>query len=339
MLKIVGDINLTDGYFDTGIGVGSRISKGADPFQHISRSAEDYWIGNMECVCAKTTEQQGVKSKQFIINPECLSHVRHMDFYGIANNHVMQHGETAYRDMEGYLDSRHVAYAGADDRRSYRFEHQGKRVGILVFCERPDNFTDTPLYWSLPEYDEIREELSLLADCDFRIVYVHWGNEFVDYPYIDQKQLAHFLVDCGADLVAGMHPHVLQGYETYKGSHIFYSLGNFVFNMAWEPTRYSVIVSVDLAASPTVSFEYTKIGEDGFPRPIRDVPESVRMDRLNGLLTVHEENEKYYRHVFSGYGKYKRANRLQVVRNFLSMNPIDSLGILRIFIKRVLTKK
>ncbi|MBR6129691.1 MAG: CapA family protein [Bacteroidaceae bacterium] len=335
MLKIVGDINLTDGFFDTGIGVGSRIRKGADPFQHLSRNPKDYWIGNMECVCAKTSDQQGVKRKQFIIDPECLSHIRHLDFYGIANNHVMQHGQAAYHEMEDYLDAQHVAFAGANDRRCFRFEHQGKRVGILVFNQRPENFTDAPLYWSLPEYDEISKELASLSDCDFRIVFVHWGNEFINYPYIDQKQFAHFLIDNNANLVVGMHPHVLQGCETYKGASIFYSLGNFVFNMPWEPTHYSIIVSVDLASSPLVSYEYVKIGDDGFPRPVEDVPQAFRMEQLNRLLLIQKENEKYYHRVFSAYNKYKHSNRLQVLKNFLTMNPIDSMGILRDFMNRV----
>ena len=338
MLKIVGDINLTDGFFDTGIGVGSRIRKGADPFQFLSRTTKDYWIGNMECVCSNTSDWTGIKRKQFIIAPEYLFHIRHLDFYGIANNHVMQHGEAAYHEMEDYLDAQHVAYAGADDRRSFCFEHQGKRVGIMVFCQRPENFTDSPLYWSLPEYDEIQSELSLLSDCDFRIVYVHWGNEFINYPYIDQKHFAHFLVDNGANLVVGMHPHVLQGCETYKGASIFYSIGNFVFNMAWEPTRYSIIISVDLASSPIVSYEYVRIGDDGFPRPVEDVPQAYCMDSLNRLLLVHQENEKYYRRVFAAYNKYKLANRLQVLKNFVSMNPVDSMNILLLFLKRVLTK-
>lgn len=336
MLKIVGDINLTDGFFDTGIGVGSRIRKGADPFRYLSRKKEDYWIGNMEGVCANTSELQGLKRKQFIISPECLSHVQHLDFYGIANNHVMQHGATAYHEMESYLDTQNLAFAGANDRRSYRFEHQGKRVGILVFSQRPENFSDSPLYWSLPEYDEIVKELSSLSDCDFKIVYVHWGNEFINYPYIDQKQFAHFLVDNGANLVVGMHPHVLQGCETYKNATIFYSLGNFVFNMAWEPTRYSIIISVDLASSPAISYEYTRIGDDGFPRLVKEVPHSYRMEHLNRLLLIQKENEKYYRHVFSFYKKYKRSNRLQVLKNFLLMNPVNSMGILYDFMKRVI---
>ncbi|MFO0585887.1 MAG: CapA family protein [Polyangiaceae bacterium] len=61
------------------------------------------------------------------------------------------------------------------------------------------------------------------------IVTFHWGVEGSNVPIDDQTRLGHAVVDAGADLVLGHHPHVIQGIETYKGRHIVYSLGNFVF--------------------------------------------------------------------------------------------------------------
>ncbi|PJA92516.1 MAG: hypothetical protein CO133_02800, partial [Candidatus Komeilibacteria bacterium CG_4_9_14_3_um_filter_37_5] len=45
-----------------------------------------------------------------------------------------------------------------------------------------------------------------------------------------QENIAHTLIDSGADLIIGHHPHVVQGKEKYRGKYIFYSLGNFVFD-------------------------------------------------------------------------------------------------------------
>jgi len=61
------------------------------------------------------------------------------------------------------------------------------------------------------------------------IVYFHWGTENDATVDQMQKDLAHFAIDQGADLVVGSHPHVLQPVEQYKGKTIVYSLGNFVF--------------------------------------------------------------------------------------------------------------
>ncbi|MBR5657000.1 MAG: CapA family protein [Prevotella sp.] len=334
MLKIVGDINLTDGYFDTGIGTGSRIKQGMNPFAHLQRTPDDYWIGNMECVCADVSNQQGLKSRQFRISPQHLETIKHLDCYGVANNHVMQHGPEAYQSMLAYLEQKGVAYAGAAVKKTHVFEHQGKRVALTAFCQRPDNFTKSPLYWSLPEYEEIRAELSAHKDCDYRIVFVHLGNEFINYPYIDQKQFAHELIDNGANLVIGMHPHVMQGCENYKGHWIFYSLGNFVFNMPWTPAEYGLMVNVDLADEPLVSYDYIQIGKDFSPKIIHDVPRDFQMETLNNLLDVNEENEKYYAHVRQCNKRYRKTNRKAILMNFLHMKPNDSLGIITEFIKR-----
>ena len=67
-----------------------------------------------------------------------------------------------------------------------------------------------------------------------KVVFVHWGYEHTIIPAPFQRQLAKRLVDAGADLVVGHHPHVAQGFEQYRGSSIFYSLGNFNF---WQFDR------------------------------------------------------------------------------------------------------
>lgn len=61
------------------------------------------------------------------------------------------------------------------------------------------------------------------------IVSFHWGVERKYYPNSKQKSLGRYAIDCGASLVLGHHPHVLQGIEQYKGRYIVYSLGNFCF--------------------------------------------------------------------------------------------------------------
>ena len=105
MLKIVGDINLTDSYFDVGFGVGSKLKQGFNPFQHIQRNAEDCWIGNFEGVASETSEKTGNAALQFRLEPQYLNHLKHFNLYGIANNHAMQHGAKAYQRTFDYLTS------------------------------------------------------------------------------------------------------------------------------------------------------------------------------------------------------------------------------------------
>lgn len=335
MLKIVGDICYADWYFDAGIGVGSSLQNGIDPFKNIERKEEDYWIGNFECVCSNLKERC-----EFLVHPEDFSHIQHLNLYGVANNHVNQHGSEVYEDMLQYFDRENISYVGAKNKKSHKFGHQGKKVGVIAFCERPDNFSDEPQYWILPEYSELKAEIEQLDDCDFKVAYVHWGNEFMDRPYIDQKQLAHFLIDSGIDLVVGMHPHVLQGSEIYKGKHIYYSIGNFVFNMAWEPTRQSLIVNVNLSSdNPEISYENVLI-DNMFPHkvPANSVKKDFQMESLDEKCKLNLENEKYYSEVFANMGKYRKANYKWILSQLFKMNPKKSLKMMGEFIGRKLGK-
>jgi len=81
------------------------------------------------------------------------------------------------------------------------------------------------------------------TNADFVAVSVHWGDQYEDYPNHFQVTLGHALIDAGADLIIGHHPHVLEGIEFYGNGAIFYSIGNFVFPQ-WADIRmmYSALV-------------------------------------------------------------------------------------------------
>ncbi len=77
---------------------------------------------------------------------------------------------------------------------------------------------------------------------DATIVSLHWGDEYVRIPAPWQIACAHDLVDAGADLVVGHHPHVLQPIEQYRDGLIAYSLGKLVCEMQWGATADSAIL-------------------------------------------------------------------------------------------------
>jgi poly-gamma-glutamate synthesis protein (capsule biosynthesis protein) len=82
---------------------------------------------------------------------------------------------------------------------------------------------------------------------DWLIVSLHWGNEYLPEPEIWRQTLAHQLIDAGADIIHGHHPHVWQGYEIYESKPIFYSFGNFVFDQSWSSaTSHSQIAALTL---------------------------------------------------------------------------------------------
>lgn len=332
MLKFVGDICLTDGYFDVGYGVGSKLKYGFDPFQHIQRNNDDIWIGNFEGVAADTTNKTGLASHWFRVEPEYLNHIHHFDVYGLANNHAMQHGEAAYRETVETLSSfgSKVCMGGAI------LDCHGKEISVTALSVRVDSFNDNPVYWHNPEYSEIKDEIGKLPSDAYKILFVHWGNEFINYPSSQQKKFAHWLIDAGFDLIIGMHPHILQGYEVYKGKYIFYSLGNFVFDMAWEPTHYGAIVNVDfVGAEPKISYNYVKIGSDYSPRIIdeAEVPSQYCFKELNKLIAIEENSEEYHNTINKYYRQYRRANHRDILIKMFQ-HPSAAIGIIKDFINR-----
>jgi hypothetical protein len=337
MIRIVGDINFTDGFFDTGFGIGSYIKQGKDPFVHLNRDDNDFWIGNCECVIADTSNKKGIYGKQFIISPKHAQHIQHLNLYNVANNHVMQHGVDAYSGMLQYFQNEGVYYVGSLENKSITITHQQKIVGIVAFSQREEKYSDTPLYWYNPEYLEIQEELNKISNADFKIAYIHWGNEFIDRPYVDQKKFARWLIDMGFDLVVGLHPHVLQGYEMYKDKYIFYSLGNFVFNMPFISTGYSIIINIDFDhPKAIISFDYVHIDNDYFPRIVDagEIPEYLRFDYLNHRLMIEQENETYYKEVSRFVRAYRKANCLGILRSIHRFKMMDMIDIAIDFIKR-----
>ena len=79
------------------------------------------------------------------------------------------------------------------------------------------------------------------------IVSVHWGVEYAPRPLKEQVQWAHEMIDAGADLVVGGHPHVVQSLEEYHGHWIAYSLGNFVFDQKWPITHHGFMLKVTVS--------------------------------------------------------------------------------------------
>lgn len=339
MLVFTGDINLTDWYFNVGFGIGTRIANGFDPFRKLNRNAYDLWVGNFEGVASNVTDKVGYDGEVFRVQPRVLQNLNHFDVYGLANNHVMQHGKEAYQQTFDAICRYGSKCFGANRQKSVIMKHQGKMVSFTGVSLRIDDFTNAPSYWCNPEYKEIETELKSLPVDAFKVLYIHWGNEYINRPSSAQKKFAHWLIDAGFDLIVGMHPHVLQGYEEYNGKYIFYSLGNFVFEMAWEPTKIGAIVKFDLDTKQP-SVEYIHIENDATPVVVDEskIPIEWRFDFLNEVLKKEDNSEQYHAEISKNYATYRKANHRYIVNNMIK-HPILGKELLKDFIQRRFLKK
>jgi len=145
----------------------------------------------------------------------------------LGNNHTKDYGDSGLQSTKDALTKEGVGYAV--DRDIYYFEKEGIRIAVLGF------------YYShyTMNRDWIRETVPLLKQqgVHFVVVHLHAGTEYSNKHSKKAQAAARQLIDLGADLIIGHHPHVLQGIEIYKDRTILYSLGNFSFGGARTPKK------------------------------------------------------------------------------------------------------
>lgn len=336
MIRICGDVSITDGFFDVGYGLGSRIKTGFNPISNIHKG-EDFWIGNFEGVTSSKSVLTGTSANQFRIDPKDLGESLSLfDIMGVANNHVMQHGVDAYKETCDILENKGIVTFGENIQKTKLFKVGSQKYSITGFSQRIDQFSDKPLYWHNPEYSALKNEIDGLPKDAFKIAYIHWGYEYVNRPSTQQKQFAHLLIDFGYDLIVGMHPHIMQGFELYKNKYIFYSIGNFTFDMPWEPTKYGAIVNVDdNDGNVVISYDYVFIDSNLSTHIIEEdqVPDRYRFSSLNQLIDIEDNGESYFHEVDYYYRKYRKANHMDIFKKIMK-HPRSSFYILKDFINR-----
>jgi len=180
-----------------------------------------------------------------------------MNVVTLGNNHTVDYGQAALADTIKRLEKAGVQVVGAgrDDADAWTpaivKTSSGATIGFLAWSD---------VLWpgyratSKPGVAEGRTDISrmkksiraLSKEVDYVVVGYHWGLEYEHYPWDAQTSEAHAAIDAGADLVIGHHPHVLQGFETYRGRLIAYSLGDLVFDHFSIATGQTVLVDAVL---------------------------------------------------------------------------------------------
>ena len=116
------------------------------------------------------------------------------------------------------------------------------------------------------------EEQELLETSDAQvnvlIVGMHWGVEYQNVALPGVKKLAGEMVELGADVVVGHHPHWVQDFETIEGKPVYYSLGNFVFDQMWsDETREGMAVKLVFEKDQLVSEKQMRVFMEEWAQP------------------------------------------------------------------------
>ena len=179
----------------------------------------------------------------------------------LSNNHIMDYYDVGLFDTISLLDENGIAHAGAGKNleeagRPAIIEKNGYKIGLLcytdmaklIYAGKPNlSFEAGPEKAGVVprDYEVIKQAIADLRDkVDLLAVSLHWGVEESFTVTPEQVDFARKLLDDGADMILGHHPHQFQGMEIYKGKPIIYSMGNFLFDQNDPENMESFIVEM-----------------------------------------------------------------------------------------------
>lgn len=181
----------------------------------------------------------------------------------LANNHILNYGSSGLSETKDFLTQNNIIYSyGHDPQSELALQTiKGITFGFLSydFITYP-NQDKTKIIDTVKKYD---------PQVDWLIISLHWGNEYLPKPEAWRIKLGKELIDAGADIIHGQHPHVWQGSEYYLGKPIYYSFGNFIFDQSWSyETSHSNIVRLTLTKNEITKQEIFPIEIQNNSRPI-----------------------------------------------------------------------
>jgi poly-gamma-glutamate synthesis protein (capsule biosynthesis protein) len=274
-------------------------------------------VANLEAPLTRSTRTAPGLPWNLKGDPEPSPVLELFDIFSLSNNHVLDYGQEGLEETLAFLSSQKKRWFGAGLNRTQAWKplciHQdGFKVAFLG-CTRSNNATaktggTTPM--------NIRRLARIIRSLKehkwFVVVCPHWNYEYVDYPSpIGRKQGKH-LVDAGADLVVGGHPHHVQGVEIYRGRHIFHSLGNFIFPL-FDLTRpefsQTFILTVILNQNMTYTVQTTPVAATVHGLfPMSPVDADVFHQKLEKVSKAFDHNGDCKRLFYRNAGRILSAN-------------------------------
>ena len=223
----------------------------------------DLAVGNLEgtlCDGGQSTKGEGPNVYSFRTPTTYVQWLRQagFDFLSMANNHANDFGLEGIVSTERMLTQEGIKFAGLEGRTETAIiERKGLRIGLCAFGHNSYTLKHTDLTTVGRILSELRQHVDLI------IVSFHGGAEgrtkshlpygteiFLGEDRGSLRELAHYCIDNGADMVYGHGPHVVRAVEVYKGHFIAYSLGNFCTPYGMSLTgisSYAPVIEVKLS--------------------------------------------------------------------------------------------
>ncbi|WP_437920152.1 CapA family protein [Sphingobacterium sp. LRF_L2] len=282
-------------------------------------------------------------------NKEAGKWLKNLGFnlFSMANNHINDYGTDAMLSTSEAFGSDDCFGVG-DENKAYSMlvrEVEGIRYGFLSYGENGFGALngDREYGYAWVNHSQVDSKIrDYRKQVDVLIVQVHAGVEMIDVPIPEWRKRYRELVDCGADLIIGHHPHVLQGVEIYKSKYIVYSLGNFYFDGILNSREWNLggILQLQVDRGNIIELKLSVVIKDENKLILKTDIESVEiLDTLNRKLVderqyvkyvdeIAEEQWKqhhihYYAKPFNGIGKFTLRSLVKHFKRLVFNRSID----------------
>ncbi len=239
----------------------------AYPFSRLSefdRTKYDAWIAGLECPTVAgvhLTSAEEDATLNFNCNPQYITEAaKWFTIFTLANNHTDNQGVAGFSETQQHLAANGIQYFGHPDPRELNdlcdvialptkvtlSNGSTEQAAIPVAMCGYHAFIRLPSSEAISVMNEYSKYMPVIAMS-------HAGTEYKPAPDAIKTSLYRSMIDSGADMVLGDHPHWVQTTESYKGHLIVYSMGNFMFDQQG---------SLELTRSAAINVEFSVQGAD-----------------------------------------------------------------------------
>ena len=196
-----------------------------------------------------------------------------IDMVSMANNHIFDFGSEGVQDTINFLQASKIKYGGVgesprDANKLHILEINGERIGFLFYAEHEFNYIseDEPGTAVLDPSGIILKIQESIIQCDYLILFTHFGPEGTGCPSPRMVSLFHNFVKAGASVVINCHAHHVMGMEFYNDKPIYYGLGNLFFPKPNMPDWWNkgMLVKINLTRNAITTKELFTTYEDKY---------------------------------------------------------------------------
>lgn len=228
-------------------------------------SESDFTVGNLETVVAG--KNKGYSGYPYFNAPDDFIYALKdagFDLLITANNHALDQGWDGVKRTIEIINDNQLYQTGTfvskEDRDSVRiFEINSIKIGFLAYSENTNGLPipkGKDFAINLIDEELIKNDIVKAREknVDVVLVHLHFGQEYLREPDDYQKQIVNKIIEYGADIIIGGHPHVIQPFNFFKTNNaeldsgfVAYSLGNFVSNQRWRYSDAGLILNIQIS--------------------------------------------------------------------------------------------